>query len=401
MNGSHPVLHFTNSTLWGGVEEHICGLLCNLSRNRFRAHLVCAPVLYDRFCSRCPADVQITPLSLLSPRNISAAAQLARLLVREKFEILHSHMFWSSLCASPVAWACRVPAIVETLHGSEAWRSGWKANFWVDRAVSRVVSKYVAVSDSDARFLATSKCIPADKIVMIHNGVDLRRFETSRTARRAMRNALGFTEEDVVLVMVARFHPGKGHPVLLGAIRDLLDRRAKVKLICLGEGDEQAEIRRLVNILGLEQHVRIEGYQTNVAVWLQAADINVLPTYYEGLPLTVLEAMASGLPTVASNVGGIPEMVEDGISGWLVPSGDPKKLADALSVLVWQPEERKRMGEAAYSCVCRCFSLDQQVRNTEKLYLELCGASVVEGPGEGGLPVRAAMDSCPAGSGPH
>jgi glycosyltransferase involved in cell wall biosynthesis len=208
-----------------------------------------------------------------------------------------------------------------------------------------------------------------------------------------MRNALGYAEEDVVLIMVARFHPGKGHPVLLGAIRDLLDRGAKVKLICLGEGNERAEIRRLANELGLKNHVRFEGYQKNVPVWLQAADINVLPTFYEGLPLTVLEAMASGLPTVASNVGGIPEIVEDGISGWLVPSGDPKKLADALSLLVWQPERRRRMGEAAYSRVCRCFSLDQQVRDTERLYLELCGTPAVEGSGESVVPVIAARGS--------
>jgi glycosyltransferase involved in cell wall biosynthesis len=390
MNGFYPVLHFTNSTLWGGVEEHICGVLRNLSRDRFRAHLVCAPILYDRFRSGCPADVQITPLSLLSPRHLGTAAQLARLLAREKFEIVHSHMFWSSLCASPVAWACRVPAIVETLHGTEAWRSGWKANFWVDRAISRVVTKYVAVSASDARFLATRKRIPLEKIAIINNGVDLQRFDPSRPARKKMRDALGLAEHDVAVVMVARFHKGKGHPVLLDAMRDLMDRGTTLKLICLGEGEEQADVRRLCNALGLAEHVRIEGYQPHVAPWLQAADINVLPTYYEGLPLTVLEAMASGLPTVASNVGGIPEMVEDGISGCLVPPGDPRKLADALSALISQPELRKRMGEAAYSRACRCFSLERQLRNTERLYLELCGTAMENGTGQTELPVVAA-----------
>lgn len=390
MNGFYSVLHFTNSTLWGGVEGHICGLLRNLSRDRFRAHLVCAPILYDRFRSSCPTDVQITPLSLLSPHHVGAAAQLARLLEREKFEIVHSHMFQSSLCASPVAWACGVPAIVETLHGSEAWRSGWKANLWVDRAISRVVSKYVAVSASDARFLATRKHVPVEKIAIINNGVDLHRFYPLRDARKKMRDALGLAEHDVAVIMVARFHKGKGHPVLLEAMRDLLDRGTTLKLICLGEGEEEADVRRLCNQLGLAQHVRIEGYQEHVALWLQTADINVLPTYYEGLPLTVLEAMASGLPTVASNVGGIPEMVEDGISGCLVPPGDSRKLADALSALVSQPELRKRMGEAAYSCACRLFSLERQVRDTERLYLELCGTAVQNRSGQSELPVIAA-----------
>lgn len=381
------VLHFTNSTLWGGVEEHICGLLRNLSRKKFRTHLVCAPVLYERFRSGCSADVRVTPLSLLSPHHLGAAAQLARLLILEKFTIVHSHMFWSSLCASPVAWACRVPAIVETLHGTEAWRSGWKANVWIDRGISHLVSKYVAVSASDARFLATRKHVPVEKIVIINNGVDLQRFEPSQTARKEMRDALGFAEEEVVLIMVARFHKGKGHPILLHAMRQLVDRGATPKLICLGEGEEEGDVRRLADELDLIEHIRIEGYQQNVARWLQAADINVLPTYYEGLPLTLLEAMASGLPTVASKVGGIPEILQEGVSGCLIQPGDPGKLADALYCLISQPGLRSRMGLAAYSCVSGSFSLDKQVRSTERLYLELCGTVSEGGSMQSGLPI--------------
>ncbi|MFZ0745164.1 MAG: glycosyltransferase family 4 protein [Terracidiphilus sp.] len=395
MNGTRSILYFTNSTVWGGVEEHICGLLTHLSRRLFRPHLVCAPAIFERFRAASPGDVEITPLPLHCPADIRAGAQLATLLVRAKFDIVHSHMFWSSLCASPIAWACRVPAIVETLHGGEAWRCGWKAHFWVDRAVSHFVSKHVAVSASDARFLGTRKHVPSEKISTIYNGVDLRRFDTSRAARNTMRNALGLADDDVVLIMVARFHSGKGHPVLLHAMRDLLDRRASVKLICLGEGEEEVVVRRLCHELGLARHVKIEGYQPNVAEWLQAADINVLPTYYEGLPLTVLEAMASALPTVASNVGGIPELVEDGVSGRLVPPGEPESLADALSMLLSQPELRKRMGRAAYSRVSRCFSLDQQVRNTERLYLELCGAPLIDEPRQIAVPVITAESEQP------
>ncbi len=374
MNGVRSILYFTNSTLWGGVEEHICGLLRNLSRSLFRPHLVCSPATFERFRVGCPEDVEVTPLVLGRPRDVAGAAQLARLLVREKFEIVHSHMFWSSLFASPIGWACGVPVIVETLHGSEAWRTGWKAKCNIDRVVTRFVSKYVAVSASDARFLAYKKHVPADKIAMIRNGIDLRRFSVSQNARKAIRETLGFTEEDQVLIMVARFHPGKGHPVLLAAMRQLLSVYPKLKLICLGEGDGETEIRRLCDELGLAKHVRLAGYQPSVPEWLKAADINVLPSFYEGLPLTILEAMASGLPTVASHVGGIPEAIEDGVSGILVPPGSPERLADALSFLLCRMEARERMGEAACLRASRWFGIEQQVRNTEKMYLELCGA---------------------------
>jgi glycosyltransferase involved in cell wall biosynthesis len=237
----------------------------------------------------------------------------------------------------------------------------------------RFVSKHVAVSASDAQFLISKKHVPADKIVTIRNGIDLRRFSVSRNARKAIRGSLGFTEEDQVLIMVARFHPGKGHSILLAAMRRLLNVYPKLKLICLGEGDGETEIRRLCDELGFAMNVRFAGYQPNVSEWLNAGDINVLPSFYEGLPLTILEAMASGLPTVASRVGGIPEAIEDGISGLLVPPGSPEKLAGALSYLLSHVEVRERMGKVACLRASRWFGIQQQVRNTERMYLELCG----------------------------
>jgi glycosyltransferase involved in cell wall biosynthesis len=291
-------------------------------------------------------------------------------------------MFWSSLFASPIAWACRVPIIVETLHGTEAWRTGWKANCMVDRATTRFVSKYVAVCESDARFLENKKHVPAKKIAIIHNGVDTRRFATPPDARNAIRHALGFTEADSVLIVVARLHPGKGHRVLLDAMRQLLHSSPKLKLICLGEGEEEPELRALCESFGLAHCVRLVGYQQNVPEWLKAADINVLPSFYEGLPLTILEAMASGLPTVASNVGGIPEAIEDGVSGLLVPPGDAHALAEALSFLLRDAATRTRMERAARARVLRSFVVEQQVGSTEKMYLELCGSQTDQETGQ-------------------
>lgn len=373
MDGKYPILYFTNSTVWGGVEEHISGLLQHISRRLFRPHLVCAPATFERFCSACPKDVEITPLPFLSPARIGAAAQLARLITRKKFPIVHSHMFWSSFCASPIAWTCRVPVIVETLHGSEAWRTGWKASCKLDRAVARFVSQYIAVCNSDAEFLANRKHVPEEKIAIIHNGVDIRRFAAQPRARNAKRRALGYAEDDLILIMIARFHPGKGHRVLLDAMRRLLPLFPKLKLICLGEGDGEMEFRSLSGALD-SPCVRLAGYQSNVAEWLCAADINVLPSFYEGLPLTVLEAMAAAVPTVASQVGGISDAIDNGVSGLLVPPGNSLKLAEALAFLLRNAGERKRMGDAAHARVVQRFSIDQQIRNTERTYLDLCGA---------------------------
>ena len=368
------VLHFSNSLLWGGVEEHICGVLRLLSRPLFRAQLVCDPVLYERFRSAIPDDVVITPLALSSPKHVGSAIRFAKVLLRERVRIVHSHMFWSSLFASPLARTCQVPVVVETLHGTEAWRTGWKASGVIDLAIARFVSQYVAVSESDARFLQNKKRVPAKKISIIHNGVDAHRFSVRKEARQSIRVSLGFSDSDLMLIMVARFHSGKGHRVLFHALHELLPVYPNLKLVCLGEGQENGQLRALSNDLGLNNCIRFPGYQRNVTEWLYAADINVLPTYYEGFPLTVLEAMACGLPTVASNVGGIPEAIEDGVSGFLVPATDSHRLAGALAALLSDPARRMQMGTAARQRQRQNFVLEQQVHRTELMYLKLCRA---------------------------
>lgn len=370
-----PVLYFTNSTLWGGVEGHICGLLQNLSREMFRAHLVCDPTIFERFRTAVPSDVEVTALQLSSPADVASAMRLARLIRQERFQIVHSHMFWSSLFASPIARACGVPIVMETLHGTEAWRKGWKAGNTIDRTINQFVTKHIAVCESDARFLAEKKHVPSSKIEVIHNGIDVQRILGSRDVRPAIRHAVGAADSDCVLITVARFHKGKGHRVLLEAMRELAVKHPQGKLVLLGEGEEQAAMRSLCTNLGIAEKVRFAGFQPNVSEWLSAADINVLPTFYEGLPLTILEAMAAGLPTVASNVGGIPEAIEDGVSGLLVPAGDARKLAEAISSLIGDAEARVRIGTAARQGVLRHFTIERQVRATEKLYTGLLGNS--------------------------
>ncbi len=373
---TRPILHFTNSKLWGGVEEHVCGLLGRLSHDLFCPELVCSVENYARFRSACPQSIKVTPLHLDGLGDVAAAFQLAKILLRGKHMIVHSHMFWGSLFASPIAWACGVPVIIETLHGSEAWRTGWKSHVNIDRVISEFMTMHIAVSDYDLRHLAGRKHIPVEKIRVIHNGIDLHRFTGRRTERECMRQSIGLAEKDHALILVARFHPGKGHRVLLAAMRLLLDAHPDLHLICVGEGEGLEEIKLLSHELDLAEHLHFVGYQRDVQAWLQAADINVLPSFYEGFPLTVLEAMASGLPTIASCVGGIPEAIEDGVSGLLVPAGNPGKLAGAISSLLLDTSARERMGEAACRRARLFFSIEQQVNETERLYCELCDACI-------------------------
>ena len=172
-----------------------------------------------------------------------------------------------------------------------------------------------------------------------------------------IRNAGGIATDDAIRSLIVSHH-------LLDTQEFIIINHTDCGLLKVKE----YELRAMAKDLGITESLSLTGFQTNIADWLSAADINVLPTFYDGFPLTILEAMASGLPTVASNVGGIPEAIQNGTSGLLVPPGDSQKLAEALSILIGKRDTRTRMGSAARECAMERFVIDEQVRRTEEMY---------------------------------
>ena len=366
------VLHFTNGPARGGTEEHILTLLQGLDRKRFRLHLVCPPELAAKLQPDLPADVELVPLCLRKPSQMAAALRLAGILRRRRVDILHSHAFYSSLFASPIGWMCRVPVILETSHMREKWRRGWfRSRFVVDRLVGHCVDRYIAVSEATARYLLEQKGLPAQKIVVIRNGSDCQRFNPARSAPSGLKRSLGFGPGDPVLVVVGRLEPQKGHRVLLQALPAVRREFPTVRLVCVGEGILRGDLQQQVRALAQEDSVRFTGYQSNVADWLALADMTVLPSFYEGLPLVAIESLAAGRPVVATAVDGTPEIVLDGKTGILVPPGDQARLAEAICRLLRQPELRLRLGRAGRRWVLERFSQEQQIQGTHQLYLSL------------------------------
>ncbi len=388
------VLHFSNSLVRGGAEEHILTLLRGLDRKSFRLHLVCPPALAALLQPDIPQDVELIPIHLGRPTHLAAALQLGRTLRERQVEILHSHLFYGSLFASPIGWLSRVPAILETPHLRESWRKGWlKSRFTVDRLVGRFVDYYIAVSEANARYLEKVKGVPARKIVVIRNGCDLSRFGLASTAPIRLKRELGFGETDPVVLVVGRLEPQKGHQVLLDAFPAVRRQFPAARLVCLGEGSLRRKLEAKARALGLEDKVRFVGYQANVPEWLALADFTVLPSFYEGLPIAAVESLAAGRPMVASAVDGTPEVVLDGRTGLTVPPGDAAALAAALCRLLRDPDLRKAMGEEGRRWVLENFSQEQQLRRTQELYLRAveCHRRAEKGLG----PLEAADEDAP------
>jgi glycosyltransferase involved in cell wall biosynthesis len=364
------VLHFTNSVVRGGAEEHILTLLRNLDRRAFRPHLACPAECAEQLQPDLPADIRPIYISFQAPHHLTAALRFARLLHGLKINILHIHLFTASIAASPVAWMCRVPVIIETPHVREAWRRGvLSRSHAFDRIAGRFVDRYIAVSDANARYLIEEKHLPARKVSVIHNGCDLRKFHPAAPIPVRMHDDSSLSENAPVLLVIGRLEPQKSHWSCLEAFRAVRDEFPKAQLVFLGEGSLRPQLARVAAELDLRSSVQFAGHQSNVNDWLALCDVSILPSLYEGLPLAAIESLAAERPLVATNVDGTPEVVVDGKTGLLVPPGDPQKLAAAILQLLRQPELGRRLARAGREWVATQFSQEQQIQKTQELYL--------------------------------
>ena len=382
------VLYFSNTLVRGGAEEHILTLLRGLDRQRFRPSLVCTPEVAEKIRGDVPHDVELIGLRLRKPYEAGAVRALFSIMHERRPDIVHSHLFYSSLFASPIATLARVPLVVETPHLRESWRRGLKARFVVDRIAGRFVDQYIAVSEANRRYLVEEKGLPRHKVVVIHNGSDLRRFNPHHRAPAGMRETLGFGASDPVLLVVGRLEPQKGHRVLFDALPAVRAHFPCVRVVCVGEGALRDELVRRVVASGLGDAVRFVGQQANVADWLALADVTVLPSFFEGLPLAAIESLAAGRPMVATAVDGTPEVVVDGATGLTVPPGDAAQLARALCRLLGDAWLREKLALAGRDWVLERFNQDRQIQRTEALY-QLALSRLGRLPRPGGVPATA------------
>ncbi|HID32258.1 MAG TPA: glycosyltransferase, partial [bacterium (Candidatus Stahlbacteria)] len=215
--------------------------------------------------------------------------------------------------------------------------------------------------------------IPGNKIHVIHNGIDPSPFET--TTRGRVRPTLNIGSSEVVLVCVANFRLAKGHEVLLDSVNLLIQDGVSFFLWLVGDGDLRPAMEAKTRSLGLSQTIKFLGQRSDIPDILADADLFVLASHWEGMPGAVMEAMAAKLPVVATDVGGIPELVVDGETGLLVPPGKPELLASALKKLIRDKKLRRKMGIAGHRRIVTHFRLKDKVREQEEVYFHLLGRS--------------------------
>jgi sugar transferase (PEP-CTERM/EpsH1 system associated) len=324
-------------------------------------------------CSTTPADpamralvasdVPVIELRRSAGNDPTVVWAIYRALRRERPHVLHTHS-WGTLLEGIVAGRLAgVPLIVHGEHGTlQLQPRQVRAQRWAWRRADHLLS----VSSRLAERMSTTVGVPLSDIRVIRNGVDLTRFAS---IGEPAREHYGVGEPDAVVVAaVGRLVPVKDHASLIDAIAILQRRGRKVVAVIAGDGPLRAELEAQIARLGVAHAVRLLGHRSDVERVLASADVFVQCSVSEGMSNTILEAMASGLPVVATRVGGADEMVRDGITGALVPAGDATQLADALDRLVGSPELRQSFGRAARRRTEDEFSLHGMVQRYQAFY---------------------------------
>ncbi|MFL5339835.1 MAG: glycosyltransferase [Gemmataceae bacterium] len=317
--------------------------------------------------------VEVVSLDRKPGRDWRLILRLLPVLNRRRIEVLHAHQyspFFYAALAKPLAH--RPPQLILTEHG----RHFPDVVSPLRRAFNRLVLDQLADAvNACCQFSARALCeidgFRGNRIEIIENGIDVARY-AGISDRRSLREMLGLDPRRRYLIAVARFHPVKDHATLLKAFARLIASRPDIDLLLAGDGPLRNDLQQLAATLNIADRVRFLGVRADVPELLQAADVFALTSLSEAASLTLLEAMASGLPVVVTNVGGNPEIVRDGVDGLLVPRGDAEAAATALARIFDDAELARQLGASGRQRVRERYRLESTIERYWKLYQHFC-----------------------------
>jgi sugar transferase (PEP-CTERM/EpsH1 system associated) len=366
------VVHVVPSLETGGMQNGVVNLVHHLGQEA--RHSVVSVAGPGPMATRLPPSCAVVPLAKRPGRDWRTVVSLVAALRRLRPDVVHSRN-WGAFDAVLAARLAGVRVVVHGEHGRviEDLRGDNRRRNRLRRALAPLVTRFVTVSSDLAAWLVGTVGISRTKVVTIPNGVDTDRFAPGDGA--ALRRALALPAGGLVVGAIGRLDPVKDHLALLEAFARLVPV-PDVVLVIAGEGPCRAALEARVGALGLDKRVRLLGERGDVPDLLRAMDVFVLSSIGEGVSNTVLEAMATGLPVVATRVGGTPELVIPGVTGLLVPAGDAGALADALATYAGDPALRRRHGGAGRRRAVEQFGLRAMADGYRALYLALAHREV-------------------------
>ncbi len=373
--GSMRVLTFLAVLAIGGSERQAVILSQGLKELGSDLHLGCCTRTGDNIEHALTAGgVPITQYPITNLYGLGTFRQqvrLARYLRRARIDVVHSYNFYANVFAIPAARMAGVPAIVASIRDNGQGWTLWQRR--VERVVCRLADCVLVNADIIRRRLA-AEGYDRGRIRVIHNGIASA--PVPLVDGSALRRELDVPQDAPLVGVVARLDRIKGIEYFLEAAVQTAARRPDVRFLIVGDthanrGGYREHLKRLAASLGVGNLVRFTGFRIDVPALLSIFSVSVLPSLSEGLSNTLLESMAAGIPVVATAVGGTPEVVEDGVTGILVPPRDPLAMADAVCRLLDQPDMAAKMGGAGRERIAERFSNERMIAETASLYREL------------------------------
>jgi glycosyltransferase involved in cell wall biosynthesis len=355
----------------GGAQTLLVDLLAGLDRQRFEP-MVCALRTSHKYVdaiSRLGVPVFQLGAWRLDPRKV---ARLVHLVKKERIDIIHTHLTAARVLGGAAAMLTGKKLLAHDHSGDEYLRNHPRLARWLlfplERWLMRNTEKVFAVSAATADFNVRIKGIAPEKVVIVHNWIDPARFAPDSKARTELRSRWGVPAESIVVGAVGRLSPQKGFENLVRAAHEILSRHPHVRFVLVGEGPERKTLERLAELESVAAAFFFPGFMSEVHKAYSAFDIFALPSIYETFGLVVLEAMTTGLPVVASRVGGVQELLENGRTGILVSPGDPQALAQAVGSLIDDPQGSRQMGMAAREEALERFDRRKTIARIENFY---------------------------------
>ena len=372
--GKIGVCHIASGDRWAGAEAQLATLLRVLAQ---REEFSLSAILLNEGrlaaeARRCGVEVKVIPEGQHS--FIQIFSEAARFVEWRGVQVLHSHRYKENLLATLLSWRCHVPWVVRTQHGLPEPFGGMRH---FKRALVQQFDRLVARFGTDRVISVTTELrdhltryVDERKVVVIHNGLDTGQVASALDVQEAKRR-LGLPGDCWVVGTAGRLDPVKRLDVFLSAAKQISMRLPNSRFVIVGEGSEGIRLRELAKTNGLGSQIQFLGHRDDIYDVLRAFDVFVLCSDHEGLPMVLLEALYLGAPVVARSVGGIAEVVQNGVSGILVGSDEPDALAEACLGILGDKARRNRLGAAGTDLVSSRFSAKHTAAEVARLYATL------------------------------
>jgi sugar transferase (PEP-CTERM/EpsH1 system associated) len=362
------ILHVIHNLNRGGLENGIVNLINLLPANEFQQAICCLDSSGE-MAERITRKIQIFEMHR-TPNEFKLPFRLAKIIRGFNPDIVHCRN-WNSWFDTVLAHRISGgrASLVWSFHGFADGDYFPFRRQLISKLLSLFTPELVSVCKDSGERYAVKSNIPVKRFSVLYNGVNTKKFQRKLGERERARKLLNIPQDRIVLVVVASLTPIKNHDTLIDSINIIVNHYHQSPIVlCLGEGALRESLEKKINQLQLDEYIQLRGNSDKIPDYLSAADIFALPSRLEGMSNAILEAMASGLPTVANNVGGNRELVLSGETGYLCENGNPMDMADALVKLGTNRELRERMGMAARQRIEQTFSIDAMIEAYKRFY---------------------------------